>query len=138
MSVITPELLFNLDAQTVKLLSKSPDSAVREMSFNEIARRATEGKAEAIAFSNSTFFEFSDGSLMSLSKVAFIAYSSIPTKAKSGINDKTGKEWSVEETPLALAEQGEAWDILRKVQEGFVAQGKTLALTTAGLRALIG
>jgi hypothetical protein len=143
--MLTLEIVSSLDDLTVKALSKSADDNTRSLSIQVIAARAEAKKslaealnAEAIAYSNQSRFELPDGSLVTLSKLAMVALSTLPTKAKSGINEKTGKEWSIEETPALLAEQGEAWDALRKIQQGKVAQGETFSLATKDLRALLG
>jgi endonuclease/exonuclease/phosphatase (EEP) superfamily protein YafD len=143
--MLTIEIVSSLDDATVRTLSKSADESVRNISFQVIADRA-EAKAnlakalnaEAIAYSKQTHFEFADGSLMTLSKVAMVALNTLATKAKSGVNEKTGNAWAIEETPALLAEQGEAWDVLRKVQQGKVASGEKFSLATKDLRALLG
>jgi hypothetical protein len=145
MSLLTIEIVSSLDDATVKTLSKSQDEQTRNISFQVIAERA-EAKAsfakaqnaEAIAYSKQTHFEFADGSLMTLSKVAMVALNTLATKAKAGVNEKTGTVWAIEETPALLAEQGEAWDVLRKIQKGKVANGEKFSLATKDLRALLG
>lgn len=143
--MLTLEIVATLDDKTVRTLSKSADETTRSLSFQVIAQRA-EAKvalnkaleAEAISFAKQSHFELSNGSLVTLPILAMMAYSSLPTKAKSGINETTGKPWEIEATPALMEEQGEAWDTLRKIQRGIVADGGKLSLTKEGLRQLIG
>lgn len=143
--MLTIDIVSTLDDATVRTLSKSADENVRSISFQVIANRAEAKQAlalalnaEAIAYSQQTLFTLESGATVTLPILAMMAYSSLPTKAKSGINETTGKEWAIEATPALNEEQGEAWDVLRKIQKGKVAQGEKLALTKEGLRALIG
>lgn len=92
--------------------------------------------AEDIAFSNQKTFVIG-GVELPLTFVALTAYNSLASEGKSGVSP-SGKPWAQTATPALLKLQSEAWETLKRVQKGKVAQGETFNLSAEGLRKVLG
>jgi hypothetical protein len=122
----------NLDAMTpsqrASMAKLSPELRTLVLDFERA------NSAADVAYSNQSTFDF-NGEQVSLKTIALIAYSNLASEAdKTWTNTKTGKVITKEGTPALYAYQSPAWDILRRVQAGKVAQGLEFSLEWKDLR----
>lgn len=121
-----------LSAEDKKLVAKMPKFKELVLSFEKM------GQQDDIDFSNQESFEIAGIGSLSLYGLALLAYSSLDKEeTKSGVNKKTGVAYTVVGTPKLYALKSPAWDALRRIQAGKVAQGLEFPLDGTSLRALL-